>query len=97
MKALSHKEVEEKLKPLTGWKLDNGKLNKEFQFHNFQEAFSKMTQIAFVAEKMDHHPEWSNVYNRLEISLITHDAGPGLTEKDFSLALEIECIVSTKS
>ena len=73
------------------WEIeDNGKkLKKEFKFKSFIEAFSFMTQIAIYAEKKDHHPEWSNVYNRVEICLTTHDAG-GITEKDIDLINFIE-------
>ena len=64
---------------------DSGKkVKKEFKFKSFIEAFSFMTKIAIYAEKKDHHPEWSNVYNRVEICLTTHDAG-GVTEKDIDL------------
>ena len=69
---------------------DSGKkLKKEFKFKSFIEAFSFMTKIAIYAEKKDHHPEWSNVYNRVEICLTTHDAG-GVTEKDIDLIKFIE-------
>ena len=84
-KALSPEEVESRTSQLTGWSLENGKLHREFTFANFIEAFGFMTQSALVAEKMDHHPEWSNVYNRVVVDLTTHDAG-GLTELDFELA-----------
>ena len=69
---------------------DSGKkVKKEFKFKSFIEAFSFMTKIAIYAEKKDHHPEWSNVYNRVEICLTTHDAG-GVTEKDIDLIEFIE-------
>tara|TARA_Y100001970_G_scaffold144890_1_gene177956 strand:+ start:432 stop:719 length:288 start_codon:yes stop_codon:yes gene_type:complete len=69
---------------------DSGKkVKKEFKFKSFIEAFSFMTKIAIYAEKKDHHPEWSNVYNRVEICLTTHDAG-GVTEKDIDLIKFIE-------
>ena len=69
---------------------DSGnKVKKEFKFKSFIEAFSGMTKIAIYAEKKDHHPEWSNVYNRVEICLTTHDAG-GVTEKDIDLIEFIE-------
>ena len=79
-------DIEERLVKLEGWALANGKLHREFKFESFVEAFGFMTSLALVAEKMDHHPEWSNVYNRVEIDLTTHDAG-GLTTLDFELAM----------
>ena len=86
MQPLNDVEIKAKLKDLPGWSIKNNKLHNTFQFENFIQAFSFMTQIALVAEKMDHHPEWFNVYNKVDVSLITHDAGPGITEKDFLLA-----------
>jgi 4a-hydroxytetrahydrobiopterin dehydratase len=83
--ALAPKEVELRLASIDGWQLEAGKLRREFQFANFIEAFGFMTRIAMIAEKMDHHPEWSNVYNRVKVDLTTHDAG-GVTELDFALA-----------
>ena len=70
-----------------GWSLVQGRdaLHKSFKFKNFSEAFGFMTRVALVAEKMDHHPEWLNVWNRVEVTLSTHDAG-GLTERDLKLA-----------
>jgi 4a-hydroxytetrahydrobiopterin dehydratase len=84
-KALSTEEVQTRLRSLEGWTLTEGKLHKEFRFANFVEAFGFMSQVALFAEKMDHHPEWSNVYNRVDVDLTTHDAG-GVTELDFELA-----------
>ncbi len=77
--------IESRLVGLPGWRLENDKLHRNFEFDDFVNAFGFMAQIAIIAEKMDHHPEWSNVYNRVEVSLTTHDAG-GLTELDFELA-----------
>ena len=73
------------------WKIieDGKKIKKTFKFKSFIEAFSFMSKIAIYAEKMDHHPEWSNVYNKVEICLTTHDAG-GITEKDVDLINFIE-------
>lgn len=68
------------------WKEENNQLQKTFQFENFVEAFAFMTQVAFAAEKMDHHPNWSNVYNKVEIRLFTHDAINSITEKDRKLS-----------
>ncbi|MBM3896009.1 MAG: 4a-hydroxytetrahydrobiopterin dehydratase [Thaumarchaeota archaeon] len=85
MAKLSDDQIKEKLKELQGWQLVNGKLHKEFQFKDFNQAFGFMTRAAIHAEKMDHHPEWFNVYNKLKVDLMTHDAG-GVTENDVKLA-----------
>ena len=74
------------------WELDDGKLSKEFRFKTFVRAFGFMSQVAIVAEKLNHHPEWSNVYNRVQVQLTTHDVG-GLTELDFKLAKKMELYV----
>ena len=71
------------------WQLINNKLNKEFIFKDFVSAFGFMTSVAILAEKANHHPEWFNVYNRVNIELTTHEAG-GITQKDFDLAHTIE-------
>jgi len=80
-------DVESFLKKNSGWQSAHGKpaIQKTFQFADFNAAFAFMTRIAMVAEQMNHHPEWFNVYNRVEVTLTTHDAG-GVTEKDFRLA-----------
>ena len=82
---LSQTEIEEELKNLRGWSVINEKLHKEFQFESFNEAFGFMTRAAMEIEKMNHHPEWFNVYNRITIELTTHDAG-GITKNDVNLA-----------
>ncbi len=92
MKALSEKQINEKLKEFEGWDYHEGALHTIFEFEDFKEAFSAMTRIAFEAEKLQHHPEWSNVYNSLEIYLSTHDAD-GVTEKDFELAKIIDNLI----
>lgn len=74
------------------WTEKNGKLYKEFEFKDFIEAFGFMTQVAFVAEKMNHHPVWSNAYNKVEFRLSTHDANDQITEKDHLLAKKIDGI-----
>jgi|TARA_S200000501_G_scaffold172689_1_gene162670 4a-hydroxytetrahydrobiopterin dehydratase len=86
-KKLSTKIRNESLKKLNGWKKTRGKdcIEKEFLFKDFQSAFSWMTKMALVAEKMDHHPEWFNVYNKVNVTLTTHDAG-GITKLDIDLA-----------
>jgi 4a-hydroxytetrahydrobiopterin dehydratase len=71
------------------WKEENNKLKGTFVFKDFTEAFGFMTMVALKAEKMDHHPNWSNVWNKVEIELSTHDAGNKVTEKDHKLADEI--------
>ncbi len=76
------------------WKEENNALKKIFYFKNFSEAFAFMTRVAFIAEKMNHHPDWRNIYNTVEISLSTHDAGNTVTEKDRKLAAEIDKLVS---
>jgi len=90
---LSEMEREEALASLTGWSLDplRDAIVKSFSFKDFGEAFAFMTRVALEAEKADHHPEWSNVWNRVDILLSTHSAG-GLTDKDVALARRIEAI-----
>ena len=72
------------------WTNDNNVLYKKFEFKNFSEAFAFMTRVAIEAEKMDHHPKWTNVYNTVEIWLSTHDAGNVITDKDKKLAAKID-------
>lgn len=76
------------------WVEENNRLKKTFKFSNFQEAFAFMTRVAFLAEKHNHHPNWSNVYNTVEIELTTHDAGNTITEKDHKLAKAIDKILA---
>ena len=72
------------------WEEKDNKLYKKFEFKNFSEAFAFMTRIALAAEKMDHHPLWTNVYNKVEIWLNTHDAGDIVTDKDRKLSIKID-------
>ena len=91
-KVLSSREVTELINPIAaGWHVidDGKKIKKTFKFKSFIEAFSFMSKIAIYAEKKDHHPEWCNVYNKVEITLTTHDAG-GITDKDIDLMNFIE-------
>jgi 4a-hydroxytetrahydrobiopterin dehydratase len=81
-------EIERRLLILPDWVIDKQKLYRLFVFENFVEAFGFMTRVALLAEAMDHHPEWSNVYQRVEIHLTSHDAG-GISERDFTLAERI--------
>ncbi|RFS24026.1 4a-hydroxytetrahydrobiopterin dehydratase [Chitinophaga silvatica] len=72
------------------WKETNQQLYRAFEFKNFAEAFAFMTKVALLAEKLDHHPDWRNVYNKVEISLSTHDAGNVITNKDREMAKAID-------
>ena len=85
IKPLPPATVASKLKDLAGWSLREEKLYRRFVFKDFVEAFGFMSRVALLAEAADHHPEWSNVYNRVEVYLTTHAAG-GITERDFDLA-----------
>lgn len=78
------------------WKKQDNKLYKKFMFSNFSEAFAFMTRVALEAEKADHHPLWTNVYNKVEIWLNTHDAGDIVTDKDKQLAKAIDVIFKNK-
>ena len=72
------------------WQETNNQLKRSFKFKNFIDAFAFMTKVAFAAEKLNHHPNWSNVYNQVDIVLTTHDAGDTVTEKDWQLAKKID-------
>ena len=89
---LSQLEIEEQLENLSGWSVVNEKLHKDFQFESFNEAFGFMTRAAMEIEKMNHHPEWFNVYNRITVELTTHDAG-GITKNDVNLAKILNSLV----
>ncbi|MBC7985720.1 MAG: 4a-hydroxytetrahydrobiopterin dehydratase [Sphingomonadaceae bacterium] len=91
---LSDAAREAALGELAQWTHDPGRdaITRKFAFADFNEAFAFMTRVALIAEKMDHHPEWSNVYNRVEILLTTHDAG-GLSERDLKMARAIEQLI----
>ena len=91
---LSNKQLNECLEDLDGWSIENEKLSKTFKFSSFIQAFGFMTQVAITSETMDHHPEWSNVYNRVEINLVTHSQG-GITKLDIELAIKIDSISSS--
>ncbi len=89
---LSESIIEEKLKNLPGWSVKNDKLHKEFEFNDFNQAFGFMTRAAMEIEKMNHHPEWFNVYNRILVELTTHDAG-GITDNDVNLARILNSLI----
>jgi 4a-hydroxytetrahydrobiopterin dehydratase len=88
---MTDKEIPTAIAQLTEWEVVNGKLNRAFKFDNFVDAFAFMTKVAIVAEKMDHHPELFNVYNRVVIDLVTHDAG-GIDVLDIELAKKINAL-----
>lgn len=88
---LNEDEIATKLAALNGWSFKNGKLHREYQFTDFVAAFGFMTSAALCAEAMNHHPDWSNVYNKVKIDLNTHDAG-GVTALDFTLATKMEAL-----
>ena len=89
---LTRSEIDAALAGLSGWNWEDDALVKEFKFGSFREAFSFMTRVAFEAEAMDHHPDWTNVYNRVAIRLNTHDALGKVTTKDAALAAKIQAI-----
>ena len=93
---LSDEEIVEALSRRGDWTRVDGKLFREFIFEDFNEAFGFMTRCALIAESLEHHPEWFNVYNRVEVKLTTHDAG-GLTELDFTLAEAMDNIAARQS
>ena len=86
---LSDGEVAAAIRSLPGWILSDGQIAKQFVFRDFSEAFGFMARAALEAEKLDHHPDWSNVYRTVEVRLSTHDAG-GLTALDFELARRMD-------
>ena len=94
-KPLQGEERKKAIAKLTGWQEAKARnaITKTFSFKDFNEAFGWMSRVAMLAEKMDHHPEWSNVYNRVEITLSTHDCD-GLSERDVKLARAIGKIAS---
>lgn len=79
--------------PPEGWQQKENTLYRKFEFKNFSQAFAFMTRVAIEAEKMNHHPLWTNVWNRVEVWLNTHDAGDIVTEKDFALAKKINLLL----
>lgn len=82
-------EIQEALAELGSWTIVDGKLHREYRFRDFVQAFGFMAQVALLAERAAHHPEWFNVYNRVVVDLTTHEAG-GITQKDLDLAREME-------
>ncbi len=88
---LSEREIAAELQKLRGWSVVAGKLHRDFEFRDFSQAFGFMTRVALAAEKMDHHPDWTNSWNKVIVDLSTHSAG-GLTRNDFELAGKIQQI-----
>lgn len=93
IRKLSEAEITARLPEVPGWQFADGKLQNDFTFASFVEAFGFMTSVALVAEGMNHHPDWSNVYNRVNIGLNTHDVG-GVSDLDFRLAAKISALAS---
>ncbi|ABX08422.1 4a-hydroxytetrahydrobiopterin dehydratase [Prochlorococcus marinus] len=89
---LNKKEIDELLLSLPRWEVKDNKLQRDFRFQNFVEAFGFMTQVGLIAESLNHHPEWSNVYSEVTIKLTTHDLG-GLSTLDIKLAKLINKLV----
>jgi 4a-hydroxytetrahydrobiopterin dehydratase len=88
---LSAQQIAGDLQNLEGWSVESGNLHRVFEFKDFAQAFAFMTRVALAAEKMDHHPDWSNSWNKVTVDLSTHSAG-GLTRNDFDLAGKIQLI-----
>jgi len=88
---LTAAEIESALRDLPGWQVVDGKLHREYRFQSFVEAFGFMASVALVAERMEHHPEWFNVYHTVKIDLVTHDVG-GISLNDVELARRMEAL-----
>lgn len=89
---MTEDQIKKELENLSGWKVVNGKLHKDFVFKDFIEAFGFMCTASMHIEKMNHHPEWFNVYNKINVDLMTHDAG-GITQNDINLARILNSLV----
>ncbi|MCB8944420.1 MAG: 4a-hydroxytetrahydrobiopterin dehydratase [Ardenticatenaceae bacterium] len=87
---LSEKELADALTDLPGWQVKEGKLHKTYKFGSFAQAVGWMMSVAIHADKMDHHPEWSNVYNRVQVNLVTHDLDNAISSWDVDLAQKME-------
>ncbi len=88
---LTEDQIRQELTGLHGWSVVNGKLHKDFVFADFIDAFGFMSRAAIHIEKMNHHPEWFNVYNKIKVELVTHDAG-GITQNDINLARTLDSL-----
>lgn len=96
LRKLNNDEIATELAGLPGWELEDDKLHRELRFDDFIAAFGFMASVALVAERMNHHPEWFNVYNRVVIDLSTHDVG-GVSARDFELARAIDQLAARAS
>jgi 4a-hydroxytetrahydrobiopterin dehydratase len=94
-KKLSDEEIKREIDKNPDWLVENGKLNRTLEFDDFVQAFGFMTEVAIEAEKINHHPEWFNVYNRIKIDLVTHDVN-GISNYDFKLATIINALYNRK-
>ena len=92
-RSLSPDEVSRLVQALDGWDLDGASLRRQLVFDSFVQAFGFMAQVALIAERLDHHPNWSNVYNRVDLAITTHDAG-GLTAIDFEFARRVDAVLT---
>ncbi|MBN1218382.1 MAG: 4a-hydroxytetrahydrobiopterin dehydratase [Anaerolineae bacterium] len=91
---MTTEQVRLSLAKLPGWELKEGKLHRQLKFKNFVQAWGFMTQVAILAERADHHPEWSNVYSQVTIDLTTHEAG-GISQRDVELAQKINTVLAS--
>lgn len=91
IKKATEQDIQTAIDELGSWTVDGGKLHREYRFGDFVQAFGFMTQAALLAERVDHHPEWFNVYNRVVVDLTTHEAG-GITDRDIELARGMEAL-----
>ena len=89
---LSDDEVAAKLADVPGWQVEDGALRRSLTFKDFSEAFGFMARVALIAEKLDHHPDWSNSWNRVDLAISSHDAG-GLTEQCFTFATKVDALL----
>ena len=91
---LTEADLQAALDQLPSWSIENGKLHREYKFSSFVQAFGFMTMAAIQIEKVNHHPEWFNVYSRVTVDLVTHDSG-GITQKDIALAEKLDEMAAT--
>ena len=91
-KKLTHDEIQQALEELSGWSIVEGKLHKAFKFDSFGEAIGWMVSVAIYADKIEHHPEWLNVYNRVQVALVTHDLDDAISNLDVEMARKMNTI-----